>query len=136
MVSLKWPRMVSSYRIVTSRSLPAAHDPVTWQLYASNNKRTWRMIDEQDDGGVPMARDTPSELITDLRSLSEDASFRQAFLAELIATGISLGWLTIGSAWIARGSETCVDSAPELCNNWSYCQRCCHDSSWSEDTVA
>lgn len=118
MVSLKWPRMVSSYRIVTSRSLPAAHDPVTWQLYASNTKRTWRMIDEQDDGGVPMARDTPSELITDLRSLSEDASFRQAFLAELIATGISLGWLTIGSAWIARGSETCVDSAPEL---WYYC---------------
>jgi len=119
MVTLnRFPRMISSYRIKTALSQDASKDPVSWQLWASNNNRTWRMIDEQDNGDVPQARGAPSRLITELTSLTEDASFRQAFLAELIATGVALGWLTIGSAWIAGSSESCVDSAPEL---WYYC---------------
>lgn len=116
-ISMNYPRMISSYRVITSATMPAANDPITWSLWVSNNNRTWRMIDEQDDGGMPLTRASPSQLITDLLSISEDASFRQAFLAELIATGAALAWLTIGSAWIASGSETCVDSAPEL---WYY----------------
>jgi len=92
-----------------------------WHKAASlSNKRVWRLIDErtEEDIDVPLTRETPTELIVDLTSINEDASFRQAFLAELIATGTALAWLTIGSAWIATSSETCVDSAPEL---WYYC---------------
>jgi hypothetical protein len=118
MVRLKWPRMVSSYRIITSRTDNAGKDPVAWKLFASNNERSWRLIDEQINGGVPTSRGVPSQLIVQLLSLAEDVSFRQAFLAELISTLGALAWLTVGSAWIARSSETCVDSAPEL---WYYC---------------
>jgi len=119
-VTLEYPRMISSYRLITSQSGVPGTDVVTWELYASNNGTTWKLLDEQDhhdDDFMPLARETGTELITEMSGLV-DVGFRQAFLGELIATSAALAWLTVGSAWIAGGSETCVDSAPEL---WYYC---------------
>lgn len=118
MVQMIYPTMISSYRVVTSASSPPASDPVSWQLLVSNNKRTWRLIDENYDPEVPTERHAGTDLFTDLLSLDEDASFRQAFLAEVLANAAAFAWLVAGSAWIASGSETCVDSAPQL---WYYC---------------
>lgn len=118
MVQMRWPTMITSYRLMTSMTQPAANDPVSWQLSVSNNKKTWRLIDENYEPVVPMARNTGTALFTELTTLDEDVSFRQAFLAEVMANAAAFAWLVAGSAWIAGSSETCVDSAPEL---WYYC---------------
>jgi len=120
MVTTQYPQMISSYQVLTSQTMPPSTDPVTWNLLGSNNKKTWKLIDEQDHHDtnfIAQARNQACEMISDFTH-QDDAAFRQAFLAELIATSTALGWLTVGSAWIAQGSETCVDSAPEL---WYYC---------------
>jgi hypothetical protein len=116
-IQCTYPRCIGSYRIL-SGYVSSDNDPVSWQLVGSNNGTRWRLIDEVEDGQVPLARRAPSPMLTELVSMMEDASFRQAFLAELIASGGSLAWLTLGSGWIAMSSESCVDSAPEL---WYYC---------------
>lgn len=120
--TFKYPTMIGSYKIISaanSQGWSAENDPKTFQLVGSNNGRTWTLIDERIDGQVPVARNSPGPLYTDLTSLEEDVSFRQAFLAELCATGAALAWLTLGSAWIARSSESCVDSSPEIWY-WSF----------------
>jgi len=116
LLEFSYPVMISGYKIITSNT-DAKSDPSNWTLEGSNSKRNWRMVDIVTDGKLPSARGATSELFSDLDTLSEDASFRQAFLCELIATGTALAWLTLGSAWVAASSETCVDSAPEL---WYY----------------
>jgi len=116
MLEFPYPKMISGYRITTGEK-DAKSDPVAWRLTASNNGRTWRLIHKVEDGRLPYNRSAESDFFSDLNSLNEDASFRQAFLAELIASGAALAWLTLGSAWVAGSSETCIDSAPEL---WYY----------------
>jgi len=120
MFSAQYPHMISSYQVRTSQTMPPSSDPVTWNLLGSNNKKTWKLIDEQDHHDtnfIAQARNADCEMLSDFTH-QDDAAFRQSFLAELIATSTALAWLTIGSAWIAQGSETCVDSSPEL---WYYC---------------
>jgi len=48
MVSGQYPQMISSYQVRTSQTMPPSSDPVTWNLLGSNNKKTWKLIDEQD----------------------------------------------------------------------------------------
>merc|ERR1712050_638305 len=114
--------MISCYRVVTS-SQGVDKDPVTWELLATNRKEgdMWRVINEVDEsstGYIPQQRNTGSPYYSDLTSVNEDGSFRQAFLLEVFANAASFAWLVAGSAWISQGSETCVDSAPVL---WYYC---------------
>jgi hypothetical protein len=123
MIQFKFPTMISSYRFLTSQSEDTAKDPVTWELHASNRKESliWTVIDEVDEhdtNNIPLRRGQASPEYSDLQSISDNAAFRQAFLAEIFANAASFAWLVAGSAWIAGGSETCVDSAPEL---WYYC---------------
>lgn len=113
------PKLVTAYRVITSAESEAKFDPTSWVLEASNDGIEWDPIDEVEDAAeqVPMERDMMSRLFDELLHVEADSSFRKAFLLEVAACAVSLGWLVAGTSFVSLASESCVDSSPRL---WSF----------------
>lgn len=116
-VSLQHEVMVPSYAVTTHASTDPALDPVSWTFECSvDGRRRWTVLDEMDEEViVPTDRGESTDVIENLAHV-EDAGlvFRIATMAECAASGASLGWMTLGTAWVSAGTDQCIDSAPWL----------------------
>lgn len=112
------PIVVAGYQVVTGLTSQPRNDPVSWIMECSNNGYSWKLVDEVDFQQMPTQRNTPCRLLEELFTMNENAAFRQAFLAELLANAVSFAWLVAGTAWVSQSSESCIDSAPPL---WWFC---------------
>lgn len=116
--TFEFPVMVVSYQILTSASAPVGNDPVDWKLECSNAGVLWELMDEVEGAPMPRKRREPTQVFDALITVEENASFRQAFVMEVILCAGAFAWLVLGTSWVARASESCIDSAPPL---WVYC---------------
>eukprot|EP00929_Paragymnodinium_shiwhaense_P009868 TRINITY_DN11424_c0_g1_i6.p1 TRINITY_DN11424_c0_g1~~TRINITY_DN11424_c0_g1_i6.p1 ORF type:complete len:471 (-),score=91.87 TRINITY_DN11424_c0_g1_i6:70-1482(-) len=109
------PTMVTGYALITSTDGSPQTDPVKWVFEGSNDGVNWEILDDAKAPQVPMTRGFLCERQDYLLHLEECASvFRGAWFVEVIATAIAFAWLLKGTAWVAAGSELCVDGAPSL----------------------
>jgi len=116
--TFEFPVMVVGYQLVTSAQAPVGNDPVDWKLECSNLGAVWETMDEVEGAPMPRQRNQPTQVFDALLTVEENAAFRQAFVMEVIFSAGAFVWLVLGTSWVARASESCIDSAPPL---WLYC---------------
>lgn len=112
------PVMVVGYQINTSMRAPPSNDPVDWTLECSNTGFTWELVDQVEGAPIPRQRNSASQFFDALLTVEENAAFRQAYVMEVIFSAGAFVWLVLGTSWVAKASDSCVDSAPPL---WLYC---------------